>query len=288
MSISKLETITPAKAKEYLATRARNRALRERDVIKYALDMEAGSWVDNGESIKFDAAGHLIDGQHRLEACVLAEKAFTTTVVRDIVDDRAMATIDVGATRTHADVFTIAGHKNAFALSSIALMVCMVERGRVTWTAYGTERLRRGNSPLAKRLKAMPNAASAISKEELKTWAEPYIPELAVAADQAKRCGGSPIFGVQALGALFYLAAKKDPIAARQFLNDVSKGIGLQQNDPAYTVREHIISRQAKGGVRIARQYVLGVLIKAWNARRDSRPMRVVRVGEGEPFPKVK
>src|SRR4051812_39659069 len=91
--------IAPKLASEWLRTMVANRPLSQIKAVEYGLAMERGDWVLNGETIKFNDKGNLIDGQHRLQACVLAGKPFQTYVVRGIADDRAFATIDTGKLR---------------------------------------------------------------------------------------------------------------------------------------------------------------------------------------------
>ena len=122
-----IETITPEDAAKYLARSRAGRTLRETHVDALARDMACGRWVFNGASICFDAEGCLIDGQHRLSACVNAALAFQTNVTRGLPVGAAMATIDVGKARNPADVLRIAGVESSGhvvgALRSVALML---------------------------------------------------------------------------------------------------------------------------------------------------------------------
>lgn len=105
-----LETITPAQAAKWLQTMVNNRTLSQAKAIEYAIAMDDARWVINGETIKFDAEGRLFDGQHRLQGCVLADKAFKSYVAYGITDQDAFSTVDVGKNRSHGDVFSIAGY----------------------------------------------------------------------------------------------------------------------------------------------------------------------------------
>ena len=86
MVTSKVETITPEIARDYLSKNSRNpRKTMDRSVIrKYADDIEAGLWQLNGEAIIFDEDGFLKNGQHRLCAVILANKPIRTLVVRGV------------------------------------------------------------------------------------------------------------------------------------------------------------------------------------------------------------
>jgi hypothetical protein len=65
--------VDPATAESWLAKNPNNRNLRVPVVQSYARDMVSGNWMLNGETIKFDQSGKLIDGQHRLSAVVTAD-----------------------------------------------------------------------------------------------------------------------------------------------------------------------------------------------------------------------
>lgn len=115
---SQVVTITPELAKEYLTHNFRNRALNEGTVKFYASQMKRGLWQLNGEPIIFSSNGELLDGQHRLSACILADTPFASVVERGITPE-AFMTIDTGKTRAASDIFTIEGITNATYKSSI-------------------------------------------------------------------------------------------------------------------------------------------------------------------------
>ena len=95
----KLETITPAKAVEYLKHNTNNyRKLSRAKYKQYAEDMRNGKWQPNGEPIIFGEDGILKDGQHRLAAIIDSKKTVQIAVVRGV--DKNVDIFDVGMTRT--------------------------------------------------------------------------------------------------------------------------------------------------------------------------------------------
>ena len=89
-------TITPAMAQEWAGLNTRNRPVRYTKVAQFARDMTAGKWMLNGETIKIASDGTILDGQHRLYACIQAEVPFETVVIRGLPME-AQDTIDTGA-----------------------------------------------------------------------------------------------------------------------------------------------------------------------------------------------
>jgi hypothetical protein len=65
----------------------------------YAKDMKDGNWKENGETIKFDFNGNLIDGQHRLQAIVESGITIELIIVEGL-DPNVADTIDIGRKRT--------------------------------------------------------------------------------------------------------------------------------------------------------------------------------------------
>src|SRR3990167_203746 len=119
----RLETITPALAQTYLENMAGNRPLSEGKTVEYGIIMERGQWRLNGETIKFDDHGRLFDGQHRLQACILAGKQFQTYIISGIKDPNAFVTVDVGKTRSHGDIFGIAGYPSVNNIAAATMIV---------------------------------------------------------------------------------------------------------------------------------------------------------------------
>jgi hypothetical protein len=124
-----VETITPAVAEAMLGTSAGNRRMKAEKVRSYARDMIAGRWVLNGETIITAADGRLIDGHHRLRACVESGCSFQTLAVRG-VDQRAATTVDMGASRTIADLLSFEGERNCNAMVSIVNAAVSIKHGR--------------------------------------------------------------------------------------------------------------------------------------------------------------
>lgn len=100
---AKTVIVTPEQATIWLDTKnSRNRPVSQSTVDRYVQEMKAGNWKENGQGIIFGKDGQLINGQHRLKACVAANKTFTTLVVYGI-DNESFDTIDDGSQRSLAE-----------------------------------------------------------------------------------------------------------------------------------------------------------------------------------------
>jgi hypothetical protein len=114
-----IETITPQKAEQWLATKALNRSLSKQTIDRYTIAIKAGEWEQNGEAIKFNTEGQLIDGQHRLSAVKRAGQSIRSVVIRNL-NGRSFETFDTGKGRSIPDVLSIYGYKNPLVLAGAA------------------------------------------------------------------------------------------------------------------------------------------------------------------------
>jgi len=109
MTNIKISTITPEEAKNILAScNNKNRYIRVNKVSEMVRDLQNGDWRFNGDAIRFDSRGNLIDGQHRLKACHESGIPIKTLVVSGL-DPSVMSTIDTGTKRSAGDLFSLKG-----------------------------------------------------------------------------------------------------------------------------------------------------------------------------------
>ena len=121
MVTTTIETIDTERAKLYLADNMVNRRLSQQRVIQYADSLRRGDWQLNGESIKFNDHGEMIDGQHRLSAIIYCNIPMTTVVMRGI--DDGVSIIDRGRNRNLADSLLIEGISKSIANNTIIAIV---------------------------------------------------------------------------------------------------------------------------------------------------------------------
>ena len=91
--------ITPNMAKELLRLNKGNRPIHKSNLEYLTRQMAGGHWVYNGAPIIMSSDGALLDGQHRLLACINADRAFVSDVTYGISRE-AFQTLDTGARRT--------------------------------------------------------------------------------------------------------------------------------------------------------------------------------------------
>lgn len=96
-----------------------NRKPSSSRVKAYASDMKAGRWHRNGETIKFDRSGRLIDGGHRLRAIVSSG----TEIELTIVTNAESMGIDRGRARSALDARRMNGERvNALYIAALKIL----------------------------------------------------------------------------------------------------------------------------------------------------------------------
>lgn len=283
-----VEQITPKEAEKMLATMVTNRGLSEAKIFDYAIAMDEGKWALNGETLKFDQFGRLFDGQHRLRACILAEKPFRTYVARGIEDERAFATVDVGKIRTAGDIFHIAGFAGANEVAAAALLVYLFKHGQLDWRGPrggAVKRAARPNNTIGKKMGAMPHRTAHVQKDVLLEYSGKIGDGLMSVVRAVKQIGVRKIIPNGMAAGLYYLFREKSFDDAEKYFYDMTKGTGLSSRDAVYHPREHLIMDRSELK-HMNRWTVVGLAIKCWNKRRASEEIKHLRTATDEKFPK--
>lgn len=241
------ESVTPAMAEVWLASMGPNRNMMDGRVSLYARDMAAGKWQVNGETIKFDRAGRLLDGQHRLAACMLAGRIFRTAVARGVIPD-AMHTIDTGRTRTAGQILHLSGMANANIVAAALGWLWRKENNRLT--GYGH--------------------AVRPTTQELHALAAQH-PEIHRSATVGNHCHRLTMPSVHAF--CHYLFSRIDSTLADAFYEQLRTGESLRADDPIYSLRErlHRSAASKAGRGRLTELDTYALIVRAWNAVRKGK-----------------
>src|SRR5690606_17001086 len=114
-----LEEITPAIAQEILDRNGPNRNVGQKYVERLKRDLYRDKWDPDASIIKIDTDGQLQDGQHRLTAIVQSGKTVQCWVHRNVKPE-TRSFVDIGHSRSAADLLTTRGVKSANAVLSAA------------------------------------------------------------------------------------------------------------------------------------------------------------------------
>lgn len=156
--------VTQALAELMLEQNVRNRRISERHVAVLSQIMLSRDMRLNGETIIFSSDGRLLDGQHRLKACIESGVAFDALVVFGVSPD-AFETIDTGRTRSTGDILGIDGIGSANKVASATqALVAFVDNGGFLTSSCAINNVRKATPPLVARiLEAHPGIIESIN-----------------------------------------------------------------------------------------------------------------------------
>lgn len=243
-------TITPAMAKAFIQHNRSNRNVSQTHVQWFARQILDGTWdANNTQSIKFSTDHALIDGQHRLLACILADRSIEVDVKMD-VPVKAQDTIDVGRSRTISDQLAISGEKYG---TQIAGSIRWIYALSNDMTAYKTS-----TPEVMSFLRDNPTLRESIAKVQNRRGIRGTIPTLLIA--------------------IHFIATKVlgEGEKADQFVSVFKTGYPVYKGDPAHRVRE--MYRDAKEAHQTIGQARLAALtIHAWNLFRHNKSGKALR-----------
>jgi hypothetical protein len=223
--------VTPELAQEWLERNTNNRKLSKTSVARWAGEMLAGRWDPDASDIKFSRTGELIDGQHRLAACIKAGVPFPSTVKTGLSLDTKRR-VDIGKKRGVADTFQIEGvaHANQVA-ASINL--------RLRYEDAESKGLKLDTSPSMRRdvVALSPDAALEYLRQH------PEHEKVAALADQMYKVGPGITRSVWL--AFLAMASAQEEADMRQFADEVVGG-DMRPNSPVMALMRYLAALAAR------------------------------------------
>lgn len=257
---ARVYTFTPELAEHILKTRnGANRKPNARKVDEYVHAMKTKRWPVTGSTVVFGKTGYLMDGQHRLLACVRAKMPLTTFVAFNI-NDAAFAMIDIGRKRSNVDAFQIARVPHPHIASSAARWVKIHE-----------------SDPLNRGVTYTNDELFAYYKANLDTPAFHEFVNAAIDIESAtkdKSPGGKRrnYLPAGSLAAYLVIFSKINRKHAAQFANQL---LCNQRHGRAYI--NAIRDRMDANAGRLHESVRNALFVQAWNAfRQDVRPSKAI------------
>jgi hypothetical protein len=269
-----VDDVTPEQAATWLKwCNPTNRVRRDRNIRTMAADMVAGDFEVNGEALKFDKNGILLDGQNRLFSCVEAGVPFRTVIVLGAV---AQETMDAGATRTIADDLKIRKELNSATMAGLLKRVAIWDHtlkqdgegnylGRTLFTPSKKQQLRLLYNPSTGR-----DTADADDLRLAVHWG--------ARAHQKLNVSGS------CLSFCFWLFSDVDLDEAIAFFEKLMDERDCKVGEQAHVLREVLRVRTHREHPTPEQQYA-ALIILAWNAYMEGRQIKKLtfRVGGAMP-----
>lgn len=266
---SRVQTITPARAAEWLETNTFNRPLSRPVVRGFAEAMRRGDWLVTHQGIAFDVNGVLVDGQHRLAAIIEADQPVEMTVFTEVAEG-TFDVLDTGKRRNAADVLAIEGEKNSIMLAAMVRTVWLYHnRPDLNWSGGAAAVT---NHQIVQTLDQHPTLRDFLSVGE----------QIAAATGMIKSAAGSASY-------LIEQAVKRADLTG--WYDGIIEGAGLSKGDPRLQFRRAMfnMTRRHAGEPlrrRDTREHV-ALYLKAFNSWHTGEPLAQLRFTSRDPMPRI-
>jgi len=256
--------VTPAMAAEWLTNRNNhNRKMSASRVATYIAEMRRGDWQYNGDPIRFDINGTLLDGQHRLSA-VVGAAVTARFVLATGLPTESQDTMDQGGKRNVNNMLDLRGVANPNHVAAV---------GQMCW-GYANDRL----SGAATWKRGTP--------AQVLPFIEEHLESLRAAVGQSRSLRRMVTTSLAAAGTAYWVFARADADAAREFWSPLLDGVGLAESSPILLLRSRLI-REAGASRKLPARDLLAVYIKAWNAWLADQTISLLVWKDSQPFPKA-
>ena len=234
-------TVTPAMATEWLRGSKYDgqRKIQRRDVTRYASQMERGDWGRGEAAIVFglrSSGEHLMNGQHRLTAVVLAGKAQVFLIERRVYEsdqemDRDFSLMDQGKKRTTAQALKCLNLGDRIGVPDYFVVKCLSALGGLT-----------DGFAKATHARVTDKALSSMGAKEdlLMSWQAPI--HAYYRAHQQSSARSIPLFQRIPVIAIALLTFDSEPKMALEFWETTAKNNGLKIGEPEHTLRHVVLS----------------------------------------------
>jgi hypothetical protein len=256
----KKEIVTPHLAESYLNLNLRNRPLSASRVRLYVEVMRRGEWMFNGDPIRFDDSGVLIDGQHRLKAVAVSGVTQSFLVLRGLPNE-VFKTIDIGAARSSGDLLSLSDIRNSNVAAAMARMFLL-------WRATG--------HPLSSVKEKQPTPSQILAFAEGNAL-------LARATAYAANRKFLRMYMTASVAGFVYLAISTlSEESAVEFLSEIESPQNIASKSVTFMLRERLVADRGNR-VKMRKRDKIALILKAyrqWKAGAEVKTLRVRTEGD--------
>ncbi len=258
---TKTQTITPTQCMTWLEKNEHNRPLQSKHISTLARTMIRGDWVVNGESLKFDTKGNVLDGQHRMWACIEANTPFRTFVTTNL-PTKTFDTIDTGQTRKSSDILAINKEANVVILAGVLKHILRYTTKQMRST------LRYTNREVEEALKQNPDVREYVKycSTHRVRWCSSII-----------------------LAFSWYITAQNHKEKADEFFTSLIQGTNLKPDSIILVVRNKFIDVSSNPLIRLDAFRRIELIVRAWNLYLKGKTQKSFKIGSfsntSEDFP---
>lgn len=253
--------IFPERAQRLLEGNIDNRPVMKRHVKTLQQVIERNEFVFNGEPIIVSSSGRILDGQHRLMACVAAGMPIETLLVSG-VSSNVFATIDQGKQRSCQSILQMSGEVRASRLASTL---------RFTWVFCKTGQVYDGGNQMAEAFTP--------------TIAMQFLENNPSIRDSVQSCARFTMFPRPSLLAmLHFVMSFVDAELADEMVDIVNNG--GERHRGFNVLREAVIAARVDR-VNMTSRALAAKTIRAFNAERSNKDVKIIRYHRDASYPTI-
>lgn len=236
-----------------LAMNTHNRKPRQTAISRLRSDIELGHWRLTASGVGVDKQGRLSDGQHRLHAIVEAGYPPVQFTLVIGLDPEAQSVVDRHAKRSLSDALSLL-------------------RGRTVSTAVMAASnslllIKNSTSPTEPFVFAGGQPSDAQAAQCLLEWEEDLLAVMGAAGSNFRA-------SIVAAMAIYY---RHDQDRAMMFADQMKRGLGLSETDPAYKLRAALESGLARIGGAQGSIQAFRFTVSAVLAHSQGRELRLLK-----------
>jgi hypothetical protein len=258
--------LTPEDAVVLLSLNTKNRKIKEHHVTKLTSIMNRGEWRFNGQTIQIADDGRVLDGQHRLLACVRSGVTIETLIMYG-ADPASQETMDMGVARTTPDILSLRGYKDANALAALAARI-------LTYQSTGLA-------------SALSSPGRLITPATIVAYVEGFGGKdryISLGKKTAKLLRMNPSL----VGLLMWITDRVDYEDSIYFWDKLLVGTGLGEGSPILALRDWGLDpSRTRSTDRSNARMEAAVTLKAWNKFRSGEKVVSLRFRAGGAAPET-
>jgi len=257
--------VTPEMAGEWISIRLYKgqRALKNSWFHELVRKIKNGEWVMNGDTIKFDIDGNLIDGQHRCFAIHESGISVPALVATGLSTEAYIEIDNNKLSRTSADYLRSQGESDPLLLSpALNLLKKILKREISTQKTH------------------------CASTRELMSILSDH-PNIRLSTHIAKDRRIRKIFRNSVSIVCHYMFNTQDSEMCCKFFNILADGQCDNPYSPALMLRNALLNARMKRNSIVKVEWELSIAAKAWHAFVAGKDVKILYMGKEEGFPYV-
>ncbi len=261
---TQVRTITPEVAQEMLTKNYNNRKLNKTHVRFLKNQMKNGLWVFDGQPIRFDKSGRLLDGQHRLNAVLESGVSNDFLVVSGLSSD-TFEVMDTGKNRSASDVLSMSGAAYSCDISAVAKNVHSIN---IKHFSHGVK------------------ADTLTNKQVLRWYDDNKNVEDCIRTADILCKKFNKVISRSDITTFIHLFNERNVIDSEIFMRKLCTGLDLRETSPIYALRNRLISNKVSK-YKITKKEKFALIIKSWNSFRKGEDVKRLAFYESEKFPVI-